>query len=271
VTDAGGPPVFSGSVAAIYQQYMVPMLFAPYAQVVAQRLAGIAVPARLLETAAGTGVVTRELAAISDQLSIVATDLSPAMLEVAKVQVPARNVEWLPADASALPFADATFDAVVCQFGVMFLPDKPKAFGEARRVLREGGRFVFTVWDRLEVNDVTHIVVEAVRDMFPDNPPDFFNRIPHGYSERANIEADLRGGGFREIGFETVELVSPAKSAADAALALCAGSPMRNELEARAPGRLTDVIEHATARLRERYGDGPISAPMRAHLVESRR
>jgi SAM-dependent methyltransferase len=261
-------PVFSGSIAAIYQQYMVPMLFAPYARVLAQRFSETS--GHVLETAAGTGIVTRELATIS-KLKIIATDLSAAMLEVARAEVPASNVEWRAADAGALPFASETFDAVVCQFGAMFFPDKPKAFGEARRVLRADGRFVLVVWDCIEENGITYAVSEAVREMFPDDPPEFFPKIPHGYSDRTQIEGDLRGGGFREFAIETLALRSPAASAADAALALCGGTPLRNELEARAPGRLATVIDDVTATLRRQFGEGAIDAKMQALVVEAQR
>lgn len=264
--ESSSQPVFSESVAALYQKYMVPMLFAPYAHVVAQRLAGSG--GRFLETAAGTGVVTRQLAATSERL-IVATDLSHAMLELAKTEVLAPNVEWIAADAQALPFANETFDAVVCQFGAMFFPDKPKAFGEAHRVLRAGGRFVLVLWDRLEENEFPHAVTEALRELFPDNPPEFMSDIPHGYYDQARIEADLRSGGFSDVSFETLALRSAAGSAEDAVVAFCAGTPLRNEIEARAPGQLAPTIDLVAAGLRRRFGEGPIDGKMQAFLVEA--
>ena len=262
-------PNFSASIAATYRQYMVPMLFEPYARALARRFAGT--EGHLLETAAGTGIVTRQLATISNRLKIVATDLSPAMLEVARAEVPSPNVEWLAADAGALPFANESFDAVVCQFGAMFFPDKPKAFGEAARVLRVDGRCVLAVWDRIGENEITSAVVEAVGALFPGDPPRFLSNVPHGYFQRVQIEADLRQGGFRDVTFETVALRSLAASAADAAVALCAGTPLRNELEARAPDRLASVIDDVTASLQRRFGDGPIDAKMQALFVEARR
>lgn len=192
------------------------------------------------------------------------------MLEVAQAEVAAANVEWRAADAGALPFAGETFDAVVCQFGAMFFPDKPKAFNEARRVLRADGRFVLAVWDRIEENEIAFAVSEAAREIFPENPPRFFANVPHGYSDRTKIEADLRDGGFREVAFEMCALRSRAASATDATIALCAGTPLRNELEARAPGRLASVIDEIAASVRPRLGEGAVDGKMQALIVEAR-
>jgi SAM-dependent methyltransferase len=247
---------------------MVPMQFAPYARIVAERFAGSG--GCFLETAAGTGILARELAAVGER-RIVATDLSPAMLDVAKAEVRVANVEWLPADAGELPFENAAFDTVVCQFGTMFFPDKRKAFGEAHRVLRAGGRFVAVLWDRLEENEIPLAVTEALAVVFPDDPPAFMRNVPHGYYDRARIESDLRSGGFRDISFETLTLRSTAGSAAEAAVALCAGTPMRNDLAARTSGDLASTIDAVTSALRRRFGTGPIEAKMQALLVEARR
>ena len=142
--------VFSGSIPKLYDKYLVPLIFEPYATDLVNRLRGKGL-ARVLEIAAGTGVVTRALAsALPESATIVATDLNQAMLDQGAAVGTKRPVEWRQADAMQLPFEDATFDAVVCQFGVMFFPDKPKAFAEARRVLRPGGVFIFNVWDRIE-------------------------------------------------------------------------------------------------------------------------
>src|SRR5688572_31736258 len=193
---ASDDKVFAGSIPKLYDTHMVPLIFAPYAADLAKRLAARKL-SRVLELAAGTGVVTRALAtALPQDVAIVATDLNQAMLDQAAAVGAARAVEWRQADAMQLPFEDAAFDAVVCQFGVMFFPDKPKAFAEARRVLRPGGVFVFNAWDRIEENEFADVVTSSLIALFPKDPPRFLARTPHGYHDRGAIERDLAAAGF---------------------------------------------------------------------------
>jgi len=195
---------FTGSIAEVYETYFVPLIFAPYARDLAPRVAA-ASPQRVLEIAAGTGVVTRALRALlPPSVEIVATDLNQAMLDVAAKTVTGGTVEWRQADAMALPFADASFDAVVCQFGAMFFPDKAKAFAETRRVLRPGGTFHFNVWDRIVDNEFTDVVTDALAAMFPDDPPRFMARTPHGYHDVNAIRAHLKAAGFEDVSVATV-------------------------------------------------------------------
>jgi SAM-dependent methyltransferase len=205
--------VFTGSIPKLYDSHLVPLIFEPYAADLVPRLGGMA-SGRLLEVAAGTGVVTRALAsALPASVEIVATDLNQAMLEQASARGTQRPVEWRQADALQLPFDDATFDAVVCQFGVMFFPEKAKAFAEARRVLRQGGRFIFNVWDRIGENDFAQTVTAALEAFFPADPPRFLARIPHGYHDRRAIAQDLADGGFTgSPRIETVAAPSRGKS-----------------------------------------------------------
>jgi len=158
--------VFTGSIPMLYETYLVPLIFQPYAADLAGRVASRSV-SRVLEIAAGTGVVTRTLASVlPERVAIVATDLNQPMLDLASEVGTKRPVEWRQADAMQLPFEGEAFDAVVCQFGVMFLPDKSRAFSEARRVLRSGGAFIFNVWDRIEENEFAHVVTEALEPLF---------------------------------------------------------------------------------------------------------
>lgn len=255
---------FAGSIPALYDRHLGPMLFAPYAADLVRRLGAAE---RVLETAAGTGIATRALAGALPDAAITATDLNQPMLDLAAQRLESPRVTWRPANALELPFADDGFDAVVCQFGAMFFPDKPAAFAEARRVLRPGGRFLFSVWDRLAENEITEVVHDAVAALFPDDPPGFLARAPHGYHEVERIRADLRAAGFGRIEVETVALPARAPSAADPALGFCQGSPLRHEIEARAADRLGEVTERATEAVARRFGNGPVEGKQQAHVV----
>lgn len=260
---------FSGSIPALYERHLVPMLFQPYADDLAARVAGLSAHS-VLEVAAGTGVVTRQLAMrLPGDTTIIATDLNAAMLEQAARVGTSRPVEWQPADAQQLPFADASFDAVVCQFGVMFFPDKPKAIAEARRVLRPGGTFLFNTWDRIEENVFAQTVTDALADVFPDDPPRFLPRTPYGYFDREAIARDLIAGGFTHPPrIDILSTTSRADLPGIPAVAYCQGTPVRNEIEARGPAQLahaTQVVEQALSR---RFGNGPIAARMQALVVQ---
>ena len=258
--------VFAGSIPALYERYLVPLLFVPYAEDLAARVAATGAH-RILEIAAGTGAVTERMLAAMPEAELVATDLNPAMLEVAAARLDSPHVTFQAADAQALPFADAAFDAVVCQFGVMFFPDRIGAYREARRVLKPDGAFLFNAWGRVEENGLTAALAEAVREIFPDDPPDFFRRVPFGYHDVARIEADLEAAGFTGIEIESVAKRSRIGSAREAAIGLCQGSPLRAEIEAR--GSLeaaTDAAERAVARF---AGPDGIDAPMLAHVARA--
>jgi len=268
VTNPASDKVFTGAVPKLYETHLVPLIFAPYAADLARRVAARS-PARVLEIAAGTGVVTRALAqALPPGSALVATDLNAAMLDEARSVGASRPVEWRVADAMTLPFDDASFDAVVCQFGAMFFPDKPRAFAEARRVLVPGGSFFFNVWDRIEENDFAHTVTAALAARYPADPPRFLARTPHGYSDRATIERDLAAGGFdKPAAIATVAARSPAASARIPAIAYCQGTPLRGEIEARDAAGLAEATDAAAAALAARYGAGAIDGRIRAHVV----
>jgi len=260
--------IFTGSIPKLYETYLVPLIFEPYALDVANRLASKS-PARVLEIAAGTGVVTRHLASVlPGSVSIIATDLNQPMLDMASAIGTMRPVEWRQADAMHLPFQDGTFDAVVCQFGVMFFPEKSKAFSEARRVLRSGGVFIFSVWDRIDENEFADSVTTALESLFPGDPPRFLARIPHGYYDRPTIKRDLANGGFmRAPHISTVAARSRATSPQVPAVAYCQGTPLRNEIEARDASRLGEATDIATEALARRFGPGPVDGKIQAHIV----
>jgi ubiquinone/menaquinone biosynthesis C-methylase UbiE len=141
--------VFAGPIPENYDRYMVPLIFEPFATDLAQRAAALS-PSAVLETAAGSGVVTRALAPrLPPGASYAVTDLNQPMLDYASSrQGPDSRIKWRRADALALPFEDETFDLVCCQFGAMFFPDRISGYREAKRVLKPGGYFLFNVWDR---------------------------------------------------------------------------------------------------------------------------
>jgi SAM-dependent methyltransferase len=259
---------FAGSIPKLYEEYLVPLIFEPYAVDLVNRVASRS-PARVLEIAAGTGVVTRKLAAnLPQTTSIIATDLNQPMIDQACETGTARPVHWRQADAMQLPFENSMFDNVLCQFGVMFFPDKSKAFAEARRVLRPGGVFIFSVWDRIEENEFADTVSTALESHFLDDPPRFMARTPHGYFDLTRIARDLKAGGFEAAPqFSTVAARSRAKSALIPAVALCQGTPLRSELEARGVSRLAEATSVAAAALVQRFGLGPVDGKIQAHVI----
>jgi SAM-dependent methyltransferase len=260
--------VFGGSIPRVYENYLVPLLFEPYADDLGERMASRA-PARVLEVAAGTGVVTRKLAAaLTAGASIVATDLNQAMLDVAFEIGAGRSVDWRQADAVQLPFADGSFDAVVCQFGAMFFPDKARAYAEARRVLSRGGIFVFNVWDQIRENEFADTIATSIEAMFPSDPPRFLERTPYGYFDHRAIERDLTAAGFTaRPQFATVAARSRAESPRAPAVGYCQGTPLRGEIEARDPSRLDEATDVAAKAIAERFGEGAVEGKIQAHVV----
>jgi SAM-dependent methyltransferase len=176
-------------------------------------------------------------------------------------------VAWRAADALELPFEDETFDAIACQFGVMFFPDKAKAFSEACRVLRPGGAFIFNAWDRIEENEFADEIMRALANVFPADPPRFMARTPHGYHDRAAIERDLAAGGFRSPSIETIAHRSRAASPEIPAIAYCQGTPWRSEIEARDAGGLANATSAAAAAIAKRFGRGAVEGKIQAHVI----
>jgi SAM-dependent methyltransferase len=267
-----GDQVFSGSIAQLYERYMVPLIFEPYAQDMARRVAALR-PSNVLEIAAGTGAVTRHLAdRLPADVPIVATDLHQPMLDHAMSIGTSRAVTWRQADAMQLPFDDHSFDAVVCQFGCMFLPDKVAGFAQARRVLRPGGTLVFNVWDALEDNEFADSVTQAMAELFPSDPPRFLARLPHGYHDRTAIAGALAAAGFTGTNaFDTVAMQSRADSARTVATAYCQGTPLRNEIETRDAAALGRATDAAAAALEKRFGSGPVAGKIQALVVAATR
>ncbi|MBB2798015.1 methyltransferase domain-containing protein [Rhizobium sophoriradicis] len=260
---------FGEDVAEVYQTLLVPLLFEPYASemvIVAERFK----PVSVLEVAAGTGALTRALRARLDPAAeIVATDLSQAMIDVGAPSLTLSRTHWMHADAQDLPFAHAMFDLVICQFGVMFFPDKLKAYGEAKRVLRSGGHFLFSTWDSLAANDFARCVNECLTQLFPSDPPDFLERLPYSYFDPDTIKAQVSSAGFEAVSCDRVTLTSSAATAHHVAAAFCKGSPLRGEIELRAPERMSEIVDEVAEQVASRYGASP-SGGMSAFIVTGR-
>jgi ubiquinone/menaquinone biosynthesis C-methylase UbiE len=264
--------LFAGSIPELYDRFLVPLIFEYYARDLAARLAP-ANPSNVLETAAGTGALTRELAArLPASATLTATDLNQPMLDhnAAKLRHDAR-IFWRQADALALPFDDQEFDVAACQFGAMFFPDRVRGYAEARRVLKPHGHFIFNVWDRIEANDFALVVTEALAVVFPADPPRFLARTPHGYADVARIRDDLSAAGFTAISIETLATTSKAASPSDAAVAFCQGTPLRNEIETRDAARLEEATQVAADALARRFGRGAIEGRISAHVITAAR
>jgi SAM-dependent methyltransferase len=256
--------VWVDTMPAAYDRWLVPAVFHPFAVDLAARAAAHPV-GEALELAAGTGVLTRELLAVTG--AVTATDLNGPMVDLGAQRVPAAR--WQQADATRLPFDDATFDLVACQFGVMFFPDRPAAFAEARRVLANDGRALVNTWAPLDTHVFQSALVTALERVFPDNPPTFMAAVPHGYADVDVLAADVQAGGLRCESITTVTLDGRAASAADLAAGYCGGTPLRAEIAERGDlGTATAAVaEEMTALL----GAGPVTGAMTAYVVEAAR
>jgi ubiquinone/menaquinone biosynthesis C-methylase UbiE len=268
---SAGDKIFAGSIPENYDRYVVPLIFESYARDMAAKAAALS-PKAVLETAAGSGVVTRALAPkLSPDARYVVTDLNQPMLDYAAAQQDGdERLHWRTANAQALPFEDAAFDLVCCQFGAMFFPDRPSAYQEARRVLKPAGTFLFSVWDRIEENVFAEAVTNALAEFFPDDPPRFLARTPHGYHDIALIRSDLAKAGFSNVTIETRAEQSRAPSPRYAAIAYCQGTPLRNEIEAPGTEKLEAATEHAAAAIARKHGSGEVAAKIQAHVILAR-
>ena len=260
--------VFAGSIPENYDRYLVPLIFDDFAEDIAQRVASLS-PGTVLETAAGSGVVTRALTSkLSRDASYIVTDLNQPMLDYAATRQAAdARIDWQKADAQALPFKNDAFDVVLCQFGVMFFPDRQSGYREARRVLKPGGRFLFNVWDRIEENVFANDVTNALAEVFPRDPPRFLARTPHGYHDTALIRSELEKAGFSSLVIETKAAQSRASSPRHAAVAYCKGTPLRSEIEARDASKLEAATDYAASVIANRHGRGEVAAKIQAHVI----
>ena len=259
---------FVGSVPEYYERYLAPLLFAPYAQDLACRVQ-IGPTSRILELAAGTGQLTRELVNVMEPgARLVATDLNGPMLEVARSMIRDPRVEWREADATALPFDPDTFDEVVCQFGVHHFPDKVAAASEVRRVLRPGRPYHFSSWSCVADNPLARIAQETTSACFPENAPTYYS-VPWGYCDTRQIESDLRAGGFRRISIQPLSIIGRAPSTDHAAIGIVQGTPMAQAVAERGVISVDAFTAIIAAALTRELGSGHIAIPMRAWVVRA--
>jgi ubiquinone/menaquinone biosynthesis C-methylase UbiE len=255
--------VFEGSVPENYDRYLGPTLFEPFAQDITARLKG-AQSKKILELACGTGILTRQLRDNLDPaVRIVATDLNPGMLAFAQAKFRTdENVEWQEADAGALSFPDQSFDAIVCQFGFMFVPDKEAAMRESYRVLNSGGALLFNVWNAMERNPFAQIAHETIASFFDHDPPNFYE-LPFGFHDADLIRGLLQKAGFNAIESSLVTLPCRSSSAAEFAIGLIRGNPVSTAIQERGV-KVDDVIEAVKQKIGERYGAAPVESTMQA-------
>lgn len=254
---------FVGSVPEYYDRYLVPFFFKPFADDLILRFA--ARPGlRVLELACGTGVLTQRLLRLLDSESrVTAIDLNDAMLVVARDKLGEDSrVSWREADAMALPFEDASFDAVICQFGWMFFPDKARALREARRVLASGGQLALNTWDRLETCPVAAEADAAIRGCFPTNPPTFYE-TPFSLYDAEALRRMISGAGFAGVSIEHVALEGARLAPAEAAGGIIRGGPFAAEIIQRG-GEVARVEAVVADRLAACFGTAPFPSPMRA-------
>jgi ubiquinone/menaquinone biosynthesis C-methylase UbiE len=263
---------FVGEIPANYDRFLGPLFFHGFADDLAARLP-VSRDMRVLETACGTGIVTRRLAdRIRGHGSLVATDLNEAMIAHGRANVPAEPglVEWRPADATKLPFPDRSFDAVVCQFGLMFFPDKVAGVREAFRVLKPGGRYLFNVWDAIAHNPGARIAHETTAAFFPVDPPTFYT-VPFSLHDPEPVRALLDQAGFMAISWTRVEKTGSSPSSTDAATGLIDGNPILGSIMERRPEALGDIRQAVAAAIAAELGDRPVRAPLRALVFSTRR
>ena len=260
--------VFEGSVPEPYDRHLVPLIFESYADDLVRRLR-LLDPGPVLEVAAGTGVVTRAMATgLPETTTLTCSNLNQPMLDHAAKVGTDRPVTFQQADVMRLPFADDSFDAVVCQFAVMFFPDQTGAYAEIRRVLRPGGTFLFNTWDKIEANEFADVVTQALGTLFPTDPPLFLDRTPHGHHEPEPFRSRLADAGFHTpAAFEAVEARSKAAHSQDPAIAYCQGTPLRDEIIARDPNGLAQATQVAATAIAQQFGETNVDGLIRGFVL----
>jgi ubiquinone/menaquinone biosynthesis C-methylase UbiE len=260
---ADDPTAYVGSIPEQYDRNLGPLLFADYAEDISRRVAACK-PRRVLEIAAGTGIVTRQLRnLLPDDVELTATDLNPPMLEIARMKFRSdESVEFRPVDAAALPFADNSFDVLVCQFGVMFFPDKDQSYREALRVLVPGGHYLFSVWDSHQHNSFARITHQVTQSFFPADPPQF-QSVPFGYRFEP-IKDSLLAAGFTNIIALVKRLEKKVADLSILARGQVYGSPIIDHVRQRGGVDGEKIVAAIATQYRKEFGDNPAIIQLQA-------
>ena len=260
--------VFAGSIPYNYETYLGPIFFEPYAVDLVERIRENN-DESILELACGTGRVTKHLIKLLlAHGTLTATDLNDGMLQIAKQSISDSRIQWLVADAHTLPFADLQFDLVVCQFGVMFFGDKPKAFSEVLRVLKPNGQFVFNTWHDVPHNALANLTEKALQEIFPRDAPSFFMQGPHSFYDTDVIKQLLADAGFVQIKIEKVKKTSVASTHENAVEGILHGTPLNNYLKERSEED-KEVQQRLRKLLVEQFGEKNLELPMEAFICEA--
>lgn len=257
---------FAGTIPANYERYLGPFLFEPYALDLVARLQDKKYP-DILEIACGTGRVTKHLAKSVKHDVLTATDLNPDMINIAKEIIRDDTIKWMPADAMQLPFNDESFDLVVIQFGIMFFPDREKGLQEAYRVLKPGGKLLFSTWNRVETNEAIHEGRLIIESYFEGDPPIFYNVPFSMYNEKALTDL-VSESGFKNVKITLVKKEGVSASAADLAKGMVEGNPVYLAINERNPTLVPVIEKHIRKVVAEKFGDKPLKSPLEAWMVE---
>jgi len=252
-----------------YDRYLGPFLFEPFALDLVNRIAAKNYE-NVLELACGTGRVTRHLRRVLPKAKIVATDSHGDMIRVASQQLPDENIQWQVADAQQLDFGDASFNLIVCQFGLMFMRDRSKVLAEIYRILKPGGKFIFNTWDKIENNGAIYLGNQIICSYFPEHPPTNY-RLPFTLHQPDLLETNLLATSFKNIKVGAVEKEGISPSAKDAAIGIVEGNPVYNLIVQKDPN-LVEVISSAVEqKIAEAYGEHPLKTPLRAWVLEAQK
>ena len=266
---SGNSAAFIGSIPKDYDEGLGPIIFDYYAKVMAQRAAAGPIN-RVLETACGTGIVTRALRdALPPTAHLTATDLNADMLTVARAKIrPGEAVEFQTADGTALTFPDASFDATICQFGMMFYPDKDKGFREAHRVLVPGGRYLFSVWDAHRHNPFGRITHAVIGSFFSTDPPQFYV-VPFSYHAIDPIKESLIAAGFLGITISVLRREQPVPDFTAFTRGVVFGNPVLDQIMQRGGVEPGEVQNAVAAAMRKEFGQEPAVMPLQAIIFEA--
>lgn len=259
---------FEKTIPGVYERYLGPYLYEPYALYVTNMVKEN--PKQALEIGAGSGRLTNHLAKkIGLNAKLTAMDINPEMLEIAKVKVKEPNVEFQVADAQSLPFADNSFDFVVCQFGFMFLPDKQKGFNEAWRVLKSGGQFIFVTWDKAENNITLHISQQTIMDLLKATPPPFFGRAYSSMNNPDELKSYAKIAGFENITVQKITLEGESPTAMDAAIGFVEGNGIIREILKEGTELLETIKSTIVSKINEQVSPNPVRSKLNAWVGEA--